>query len=152
MVIIVLIVLIVIAISVNVALAWFFNRATNSRIEIIGDVQIATQILNGQTIALEKDELYPGAVIGRSLRIQKDSEAPNFYLRIKSEIRIDGMSTSSIKMQISEQDSAYWWKENAPDGRWYYAYSDFDTLNLIDERSPIAHLECVFSENVLVGR
>ncbi|PKK96107.1 MAG: hypothetical protein CVV59_00240 [Tenericutes bacterium HGW-Tenericutes-4] len=152
LVIVILILLIIIAISVNIALAWFYNRATNSRIEVIGNVLIATQILNGEDVSFKKEELLPGAIITRSLRIQKDSLAPNFYLRIKSEIRIDGITTNSISMRIAEEDSSFWLKETATEGKWFYAYSDFDTLDSLSNRSPIVHLEFVISENLSLDR
>jgi flagellar basal body-associated protein FliL len=152
LVIIILIVLIVIAIFVNIALGWFYNRATNSRIELVSEVLIAAQILNGQDIALQKEELFPGAIVERTLRIQKDSEAKNFYVRIKSEIRIDGITTDAIQMQIAEQDSTYWLKEEATGGKWFYAYSDFDTLDQLNDRAPIVHLQFVVEEDVASDR
>lgn len=153
LVILILIILIIIAISVNVTLAWFYSRATESRIEVTGDILVATQVLNGKTMNFDEDELEPGALIERTIRIQKDSLAPNFYLRLKTEIRIDGIGTKTIDFNIAEQDKTYWLEEEIRDVEWYYCATDYDSWDSFDEdRTPLVHLEFSIPEDMSQDR
>jgi len=153
LIILVLIILIIIAVSVNLILAWFYSRATNSRIEIIGNVNIAYQVLNGKSMKLESDELVPGNIIKRSIQIQKDSYASNFYLRVRAEVRIDGLTTSSIGIRIAEESAPFWQAENAMSGQWFYCYSDYLTwydgmIEITNDRSPFFSIEYVIPEGM----
>lgn len=153
LIIFILIVLILIAISTNYGLFWFFNRSTNSRIEVDGNIKIAAEVLNGQTLYFTQNERLPGAVIPRTIHIQKDSEAKNFYLRMRTEVRIDGMTTSAVKLGIAEEDQPYWLKETATNGVWFYCYSDYNTWDALDPyRLPNVHLEFLISPDISIER
>ena len=152
LVILILIVLIIVAISTNVTLAWFYSRATSSRVEIISELKIATQILNGQSLNFNEYELFPDSIIERTLRIQKDSEEPTFYLRIRPEIRIDGITTTAIAFNISEQDEPYWLPATYSNTTWYYCYTDFDSWDLLDEWLPSLHMQFHISPNIVPER
>ncbi|MDD4210888.1 MAG: hypothetical protein PHC46_00645 [Clostridia bacterium] len=149
LVIFILIILIVVAISINAILAWFYSRATKSRIEFLGNILLATQVLNGQTLDFNEYERYPDSIIDRTLRIQKDSQAPNFYLRIRSEIRIDGITTNAITFNINEQDEQYWLPvEYSSNAIWYYCYTDYTSWDLLDEWLPTIHFEFHISPTI----
>ena len=157
LIILVLIILIIIAVSVNLILAWFYSRAINSRIEIIGNVNIAYQILNGKTMKLEADELVPGNIVKRSVQIQKDSYASNFYLRFRVEVRIDGVPTSSIGIRIAEESAPFWQAENVMSGQWFYCYSDYLTWydemrDITNNRSPFFSVEYVIPQSMSTER
>lgn len=152
LIILILIVLIIIAISINLTLAWFYSRATDSRIEVKSNFLIASEILNGKTLNIEEDERYAGAIIDRTLRIQKNSSDPSFYLRMRPEFRIDGLTTSLINFDISEEDEDKWIIEDAINPSWYYCYTDFDTWFLetggSSNMSALVHFEFTIDENM----
>jgi hypothetical protein len=156
LIIIILIILIIIAISINLTLAWFYGRATNSRIEVNSNFLIASEILNGKTLNIDEEERYPGAVIDRTLRIQKSSSDPSFYLRMRPEFRIDGLTTNLITFNIAEEDQDEWLLEDSINPTWYYCYTDFDTWFLetggSSSMSALVHFQFTIDEDISPDR
>ena len=134
----VLIISIIFTIFINVVFSWYYSRATDSKIYFISDdIIIAKQILNDKTLDLTEEELFAGSTAERTVRLQNNSENPNFFIRLKLEARIDGFSTDYITLGIDEQAQDVWFAENISHPEWYYFYTDFNTYEQLNNSDRI---------------
>ncbi|MGD9901279.1 MAG: hypothetical protein AB7S44_01940 [Spirochaetales bacterium] len=143
LIILLLTVIIVVALVLNIVLLIFYGTASQSQIYVVGDVNVTPNIINGQDLDFTSDDLMPGVVIERTLRIQSEATSPNFYLRVTTIFKIDGIATSDVHTTIDESRDLDW----LPDSQEIVAYYYYNKVFLAAQITYL-HLEFNISESL----